>query len=159
MCEYVCMKYLFIYPKYILYPLINIGDLWWICMREYFEKPPPLLPWHNIINIIVSRGGSTVKLSTAHSDYSVYPILIWLMPIQVARKKNSNKQIHSRLFGWLLEIYILATSKESLLCLTTPLEQIDFHIIGYWTSIFNWWSMWHISLEETCCRHIECSFR
>ena len=29
--------------------------------------------------------------------------------------------------------------KESLLCLTTPLEHIDFQIIGYWTSSI--WSL------------------
>ena len=42
--------------------------------------------------------------------------------------------------------------KESLFCLTTPLEHIDFYIIGYWTSSI--WSLWHISLEETRCCHI-----
>ena len=47
--------------------------------------------------------------------------------------------------------------KESLFCLTTPLEHIDFHIINYWTSSL--WSWWHISLEETHCRHISYSFQ
>ena len=36
-------------------------------------------------------------------------------------------------------------------------KDIDFHIIGYWMS--NIWSVWHISLEETRCRHIGYSFR
>ena len=33
--------------------------------------------------------------------------------------------------------------EESLFYLTMPLEHIDFHIIGYWTS--NIWSLWHFS--------------
>ena len=39
--------------------------------------------------------------------------------------------------------------KESLVRLTTPLEHIDFYIINYWMS--SYWSLWHISLEETRC--------
>ena len=46
--------------------------------------------------------------------------------------------------------------KESLFYLIMPLEHIDFHIIGYWTT--NIWSLRHISLEETGCRHIGYSF-
>ena len=47
--------------------------------------------------------------------------------------------------------------KESLFCLTAPLEHIDFHSISYWTSSI--WSLWHISLEEDCCLHICWSFQ
>ena len=45
---------------------------------------------------------------------------------------------------------------ESLFYLATPLEHIDFHIFGYWTSTI--WSLWHIYWEETCCHHIGYSF-
>ena len=48
-------------------------------------------------------------------------------------------------------------SDNSLFCLMTPLEHIDFHIIGYWPS--SMWSLWHISLEETCWCHIGYSFQ
>ena len=45
-------------------------------------------------------------------------------------------------------LVLLVISIGSLFDLITPLEHIDFHIIGYWTS--NVWSLWHISLQETC---------
>ena len=48
-------------------------------------------------------------------------------------------------------------NKESLFCLTILLQHIDFYIISYWTSSI--WSLWHISLEETRCRHIGYSFQ
>ena len=41
--------------------------------------------------------------------------------------------------------------KESLFCLTTPLEHIDCHIIGYWTSSI--WSLWHISRGNPLSPH------
>ena len=47
--------------------------------------------------------------------------------------------------------------KESLFYLMVPLEHIDFPIIGYWKSSI--WSLWDISLEETCCHHIGYAFR
>ena len=46
---------------------------------------------------------------------------------------------------------------NSLFCLTTPLEHIDFDIIDYWMSSI--WSLWNISLEETHWCHIGYSFR
>ena len=51
----------------------------------------------------------------------------------------------------------ICCKKESLFCLMISLEHIDFDIISYWTS--NIWLLWHISFEETCCRHIGYSFR
>ena len=53
--------------------------------------------------------------------------------------------------------YMYDITFESLFYLTTPLEHTDFHIISYWKSSI--WSLWHISLEETCCCHIGYSFR
>ena len=46
----------------------------------------------------------------------------------------------------------LLVKRESLIYLITPLEHIYFNIIGYGTSSI--WSLWHISLEETCCHYI-----
>ena len=41
---------------------------------------------------------------------------------------------------WFTQSWIV----ESLFYLTTPLEHINFHVIGYWMSGI--WSLWHISL-------------
>ena len=43
--------------------------------------------------------------------------------------------------------------KESYFYLTTPLEHIDFHIIGY--QMLSTWSVLHYTLDETHCHHID----
>ena len=95
-----------------------------------------------------------------HATYDMWPMLCDMSYVACTMGRNSVKTYAQPL--WLYMDVVLTEWKaklelESLFCLMTSLEHIDFHIIGYWTSGI--WSLWHISLEETRHRHIGYSFR
>ena len=70
------------------------------------------------------------------------PQMVWVSWSQESLKTGNCKQ--SEAFGrkpFKRLTVPLRKGKESLFYLTTPLEHINVHIIGYWTS--SRWSLWH----------------
>ena len=124
------------------------------------------------INLVIISGHHVTVMTSRDTVVPVLSLPTWDLARQVNRCASSHSQYHvmyckatdtlnsnavvlcsiQKSFLW-----CYATShQESLFYLMTPIEHINFHINGYWTSSI--WSLCHISLKETRCRHIGYSF-
>ena len=80
---------------------------------------------------------STAKCYSCYHDS--YPCLLGHLPRALTNWATSPP------WGICVDTERWLYQKESLFCLMTPVERIDFYIIDYWTSSI--WSLWLISLE------------